>query len=190
MSKPLPAPLILVAVLAAGAFMTYDPPTPEWAKEPGWARGKVPVNGKVPDPDLYGRKVEGEALRYSYGNTTSYSIPLKHHKLQAQEVEGNRLFGFGSEPYGKIEVGLDETGKATSHFVVLGPVAYFDHNGDGIIDAMEERIGGVNRGLILLEGRYVEVNAQFKGGLHGAKEVRSTDGKTHYSFEGNRWVVK
>jgi len=123
-----------------------------------------------------------------FANFATYeSVQLKNLKgnvtVTESEWENGKGLGMSHPTCGGIQTYLDETGVVTQYVVSLGPLQYWDLNGDGTLDARYRRDN--NRADICLGETWVQVR-HTKNAFSSHKK-RSVDGKTAYGFRDGRW---
>jgi hypothetical protein len=133
----------------------------------------------------YQRKLEISATHAGIGNATHYPIKLEHHSLNVFELDDNLGVNIHIRNYGEFSLAKDLKGKPESYTVALGPVRYFDLNGDGYIDARYDGHKEVNE--IFYNGQYLAVQTT-KTGVDSPTRT-SLDGKTQYIFSSGKWVA-
>lgn len=133
----------------------------------------------------YQRKLEISATHAGIGNATNYPIELENHSLNVFELDDNLGVNIHIRQYGEFSMAKDLQGNPESFTVALGPVRYFDLNGDGYIDARYD--GNKELSEIFFEGKYLGVKTS-REGVKSSTRV-SLDGKTEYIFSAGQWRV-
>jgi hypothetical protein len=174
MKKPL---LIITAILALqlSGNATAREFGPEWKK----------VTFSNSNYVEYQRKVEISATHAGIGNSTNYPLDLEHHSLNIFELDDNLGVNIHIRDYGEFSLAKDLQGKPESYTVALGPVRYFDLNGDGYIDARYDGHKEVSE--IFFQGQYLAVQTTRTGVKSPTRT--SLDGNTQYIFSHGKWVV-
>jgi len=169
--------LLFVSISTAGLYGTV------MARDygPEWKKITFPNSNYVE----YQRKMEISATHAGIGNATNYPIELENHSLNIFELDDNLGVNIHIRQYGEFSMAKDLQGKPESFTVALGPVRYFDLNGDGYIDARYD--GNKEISEIFFEGRYLAVKTT-REGVKSSTRI-SVDGKTEYVFTGGKWVV-
>jgi hypothetical protein len=119
-------------------------------------------------------------------NVTSHNVSLKHMGGEAylHEAQNGRLLSLYTR-FGEYEVQTDAAGKPSEYMAVFGPVAHWDLNGDGTIDARYDRTS--NEASIWIEDQWVRVNNTKTA--FTSRETRSADGAVYY-YKGGRWATR
>lgn len=131
----------------------------------------------------YQKKIEITATHAGIGNTTNYPLQLENANLLIFERDDNLGMGIHIREFGEFSVNSTPDGSAASYTIGLGPIRYFDLNGDGYIDARYDGLKEVSE--IMFENRYVSVKTNKKGNQSLTRE--SLDGKNKFYFEKGQW---
>jgi len=123
-----------------------------------------------------------------FANFVTYeSVQLKNLKgevtVMESEWENSKGLEMSHPTCGGIQTYLDKAGVVTQYVVSLGPLQYWDLNGDGTLDARYRR--DINQADIWLGESWVQVR-HTKDGFSSHKK-RSVDGKSAYVFRDGRW---
>lgn len=128
----------------------------------------------------------GSKVRHFIGGEASrYELELENDTIYISDLDKNRGVILLRRPHvasrsdDQLNIRNNKDGSVAEYTVVLGDVRYYDINGDGFIDWMEDRRPRVRRVWILFEGTFVEVRA----GRHGPVG-------DDYQFVAGRWVSK
>ncbi len=121
-------------------------------------------------------------------NVVSHRVTLKHMKGDVLVVEREDGTGLSMEQAGtaSLEVRTDGDGKPIEFSVVLGPMMYWDLNGDGTIDARYNK--ATRKPAIWIEDKWLEVQNTKDG--FSSREKRSADGTARYAFQDGHWAVR
>ena len=121
---------------------------------------------------------------------THDSVPLKNLKDDVTVIESKWEHSSGlsmSHPTcGSIEAVIDKAGAVTERSVSLGPMKYWDLNGDGGLDARYNTAG--HRSDIWLGQTWVQVRNTNDG--FSSRTKRATDTKKEYVFRDGRWILR
>src|SRR5438132_1104937 len=120
---------ITCVVVLLGVFRIAREFGPEWTK----------------DGLTYRRIVSIPVAHLAAGNVSGYELKMDYDTLHISEVDDNAGFSIERRPCEEFEVRKNRDGSVSEYRIVLGDVRYYDLNGDGFIDSMEDRRPRVRR---------------------------------------------
>ena len=190
--KALALVVTAASLIAIGWSVTMANDKPPRKFGPEWTKDK--------SGDFYTRKHDANVLRRTDVNfkSTDYTLATEHDEVRISERDGNRGISVAVVPgkeiaprHMSVEARKDEDGKVDQFKVDLNDVKYFDLDGDGMIDAFYDNRGDKGRPMIIVDGRFVQVEDSrgFGGTPKGQKPEKWGIGrKVKYIFEGSAWV--
>ena len=189
--KALALVVTAASLIAIGWSVTMANDKPPRKFGPEWTKDK--------SGDFYTRKQEANVLRRTDVNfkSTGYTLATEFDKVRVFERDENRGISVavvqGDEKvprYMSVEARKDEDGEVDQFEVHLKDVLYFDLDGDGMIDAFYDNRGDKGRPMIIVDGRFVQVEDSkgFGGTPKGQKPREWGRGrKAEYVFAKGVW---
>jgi hypothetical protein len=146
-------------------------------------------------PDGYRKELKVPVVNFGFG-ATNYDVRLESDGFNIAELDDNKGFSIRSPKYGHFELRKKPDGTLASYWVHFPEVQYWDLNGDGILDLMQDRrglpavpLGPEQKTFIFLDGCFVPVWGSARSGS-ATRTAYSPDRKIEYIFEDGKWRLK
>jgi hypothetical protein len=149
---------------------------------PEWTKVKIPGA----DYSVYRKEINVPVLNYGRGGGSGYKIQLESDLVDIVEHDDNKGFYLESAQYGHFEVRRNADGTPAWHLIRFPKVAYYDLNGDGVFDVMQDSRESRITVSILMDGCFLRVQGGARTAWSGMTTAESPDG-TKYFFRSGKW---